>query len=170
MDIGQFKHRITLVKELNCYDESGFEQVIYEDYITLWAYINNLKGSEFWTAKQLGYENTLEIVVRYNKKLENINTKYGQLNAKDLGQFYTNSLKVRVKTSDGYRELTYNQMTDAQRKNAVNSIMSENAKIVKIMAWTSVGHKYYASLELYNKLKANGITKNIYRGTKGYSD
>lgn len=75
MDIGQFKHRITLVKELNCYDESGFEQVIYEDYITLWAYINNLKGSEFWTAKQLGYENTLEVVVRYNKKLENINTK-----------------------------------------------------------------------------------------------
>lgn len=104
------------------------------------------------------------------KELENINTKYGQLNAKDLGQFYTNSLKVRVKTSNGYRELTYNQMTDAQRKNAVNSIMSENAKVVKIMAWTSAGHKYYASLELYNKLRANGITKNIYRGTKGYSD
>ena len=104
------------------------------------------------------------------KELENINTKYGQLNAKDLGQFYTNSLKVRVKTSNGYRELTYNQMTDVQRKNAVNSIMSENAKIVKIMAWTSAGHKYYASLELYNKLRANGITKNIYRGTKGYSD
>lgn len=104
------------------------------------------------------------------KELENINIKYGQLNAKDLGQFYTNSLKVRVKTSDGYKELTYNQMTDAQRKNAVNSIMSENAKVVKIMAWTSAGHKYYASLELYNKLRANGITKNIYRGTKGYSD
>lgn len=104
------------------------------------------------------------------KELENINIKYGQLNAKDLGQFYTNSLKVRVKTSNGYRELTYNQMTDAQRKNAVNSIMSENAKVVKIMAWTSAGHKYYASLELYNKLRANGITKNIYRGTKGYSD
>lgn len=104
------------------------------------------------------------------KELETINVKYGQLNAKDLGQFYTNSLKVRIKTPTGYQELTYNQMTEGQRKSAVNSIMSENAKVVKIMAWTSAGHKYYASLDLYNKLRANGITKNIYRGTKGYSD
>lgn len=137
------------------------------------ASVNESKSEELGlTKKQLrgDYDINGKSFKVTGKDLENINVKYGQLNAKDLGQFYTNSLKVRVKTSTGYQELTYNQMTDAQRKTAVNSIMSENAKVVKIMAWTSAGHKYYASLDLYNKLRANGITKNIYRGTKGYSD
>ena len=104
------------------------------------------------------------------KALQTLNETYGKLNAKDLGKFYTNGLKVRVKTSDGYKELTYNQMNDYQRKTAVKSIMSNNATICKIVAWTSKGHKYYASADLYNKLRTNGITKNIYRGTKGFAD
>lgn len=75
MDISGFKKRITVCEEVISIDEMGFEQSNLINYIDLWAYINNLKGSEFWEAKQVGYENTLEITVRYNPKLNKINTK-----------------------------------------------------------------------------------------------
>lgn len=75
MDIGGFKHRVTICEEIVVIDEMGFENTTLTNYIELWAYINNLKGSEFWKAKQVGYENTLEITVRYNPKLNEINTK-----------------------------------------------------------------------------------------------
>ena len=76
MDIGQFNKRITIIQENTVTtDEMGFEVTGVADYMTLWAYVNNLKGKEFWEAKQIGFENTLEIIVRYNPKLEDINTK-----------------------------------------------------------------------------------------------
>ena len=77
-------------------------------------------------------------------------------------------MRVKVKTDTGYKELTYNQMTDRQRKNAVQSIMSNNAELAKIYAWTKAGNKYYATAEMYEKLHKHGIRTNVYRGTKGF--
>lgn len=102
------------------------------------------------------------------KDLQTLNESYGKWNASDLSKFYTNQMRVKVKTDTGYKELTYNQMTDRQRKNAVQSIMSNNAELAKIYAWTKAGNKYYATAEMYEKLHKHGIRTNVYRGTKGF--
>lgn len=103
------------------------------------------------------------------KDLQEINKAYGLWNAEDLTKFYDNQLRVKVKVSDNkYKELTYNQMTNEQRKNAVQTIMSNNAELAKIMAWTKAGNKYYGSANTYATLKKRGIKTNVYKGTKGF--
>ncbi len=103
------------------------------------------------------------------KDLTEINKTYGTLNAEDLTKFYENKLAVSVKQENGkYKTMTYNQMTTKQRQNAVSSIMQNNADLVKIIAWLKAGNKYYASSTIYNKLVKLGITKNLYRGSKGF--
>ena len=103
------------------------------------------------------------------KDLQEINKAYGLWNAEDLTKFYDNQLRVKVKVADNkYKELTYNQMTNEQRKNAVQTIMSNNAELAKIMAWTKAGNKYYGSANTYMTLKKRGIKTNVYKGTKGF--
>lgn len=102
------------------------------------------------------------------KDLVALNEAYGKWNAIDLEKFYKNQMQVKIKVNNEYKMLTYNQMTDEQRRTAVNTIMSNNAEIAKIQAWTSQGNKYYASAELYKKLIERKITTNVYRGTKGF--
>ena len=67
-----------------------------------------------------------------------------------------------------YKTMSYNQMTGAERKAAVQQIMSKNATYAKILAWTKKGNKYYASADEYKELRRLGITSNLYRGTKGF--
>ena len=100
--------------------------------------------------------------------LQKINEYYGKWNAEDLTSFYSNKLSVKVKVGNNYRNLTYNQMTNEQRKNAVQNIMSNNAELAKIVAWILSGHKYYGTAETRAKLQKAGITKNIYVGTQGF--
>lgn len=100
--------------------------------------------------------------------LDTINKLYGQWNATDLTKFYDNKMKVEVKVGNTYKTLSYNQMDDKQRKSAVQTIMSNNAELAKIYAWTVAGNKYYASETIYTKLKKNGISKNVYRGSQGF--
>lgn len=100
--------------------------------------------------------------------LTELNKNYGEWNADDLTKFYQNKMKVKVKTKNGYKELSYNQMSADERKRAVNTIMSNNAEIAKIKAWTTKGNKYYASADMYNTLKSRGIKSNVYRGTNGF--
>ena len=102
------------------------------------------------------------------KDLQAINEMYGKWNAQDLTKFYDNKMSIKVKTSNGYARLTYNQMNAAQRKNAVQAIMSNNAELAKIYAWTTAGNKYYATNDMYTKLHKYGVTKNVYRGSKGF--
>lgn len=102
------------------------------------------------------------------KELSNINQAYGQWNATDLSKFYNNKMSVKVKAGKGYKTLKYSQMTPEQQKKAVQSIMSNNAELAKIAAWINAGNKYYASADIYNKLRKAGYTTNIYRGTNGF--
>lgn len=98
-----------------------------------------------------------------------LNQKYGELNKKALTDFMNNKTKYSVKNKQGrYQNLTYSQMTDEQRANAIEGIMSKNASYAKIYVYTSeMGGKYYASSNEYNTLKQLGITKNIYRSAAG---
>lgn len=100
--------------------------------------------------------------------LSNINKAYGEWNAEDLTKFYNNQLGVKVKVGNTYKVLKYNQMTGEQQKKAVQSLMSNNAELAKIVAWINAGNKYYASATTYNKLRKAGFTKGLYIGTKGF--
>ena len=93
-----------------------------------------------------------------------LNQKYGELNNKILTQFFNNKIVVRVQNEDGtFSELRYNQMTDEQRANAYNSLMSKNATYAKIYIWTQAGNKYYATNEMFDILRELGIRQNVYR-------
>ena len=43
-----------------------------------------------------------------------------------------------------------------------------SAEMAKIMAWTQAGNKYFGSADTYVKLRKRGITKGVYKGTKGF--
>lgn len=132
---------------------------------------NELKTEKLGlTKKELRGKYTInnETFTVNGKDLVALNEAYGKWNAIDLEKFYQNQMQVKIKVNNEYKTLTYNQMTDEQRRTAVNTIMSNNAEIAKIQAWTSKGNKYYASAELYKKLVERKITTNVYRGTKGF--
>lgn len=103
-----------------------------------------------------------------SKELTKLNVLYGKLNKNDLTKFFNNAVRVKVKNDKGtYDELTYRQMTDKQKKAAIDNIMSNNGSISKIYILTSSDrYKYYASASEYDELRKLGITKNVYRQTK----
>lgn len=105
---------------------------------------------------------------QYNLDEKALNEKYGELNKKSLDQLYNNRIKVTVKNADGtYSNLSYSRMTDAQKKRAIENLMSKNSTYAKIYYWTQVeGHKYYASNSEYSELRKLGITKNVYKESK----
>ncbi|WP_096635854.1 phage head closure protein [Clostridium cochlearium] len=75
LDIGNMNKRITIQKFSTTQNENGFDIEDWIDYKTIWASINNLWGKEFYAAKAVNAENTVEFVVRYSRDLENISTK-----------------------------------------------------------------------------------------------
>lgn len=98
-----------------------------------------------------------------------LNMKYGSLNQADLIKLLNNQVKYTVEEEDGKRRDKYwRQMTEEQKKTVVERIMSNNSRYAKIYTWTQVGHKYYASNSEYTTLKKLGITKNIFKGDKGF--
>ena len=108
-----------------------------------------------------------------NKDKQLLNTVYGQLNNQDLKKLYNNQIVVRVKDANGkYVELRYSQMTSEQKKSAIESVMTDNAKLAKIFVYTKNGGKYYATSTEYSELRAAGIVKNVFRETsklKGFN-
>lgn len=111
-------------------------------------------------------DETVKLTDAQNKAL---NMYYGKLNDKTLTAFINNKVKYKVldKKTNKYKELYYRQMTDEQKANVIERIMSNNATTAKIYILTSTGkYKYYASsYEKYQELKKLGISKNLYTKT-----
>ena len=106
-------------------------------------------------------------------QVEQLNKKYGQLNKDELNKFRLGKSKYSVMMYDKngnslgyYKELTYQQMSNKQRKSVINRIMANNAKYAKIYVWTSAGHKYYTSKEERSELVKLGLYKNIFVKSK----
>lgn len=99
-----------------------------------------------------------------------LNQYYGKLNTKRLSEIQKESHLVR--TPDGsYKTIAWNQLSDEQKKNVIEKTFNQNATISKIYIWTQVQNKkYYANDSMYETLKKLGITKNVYRGDKGYEE
>lgn len=101
-----------------------------------------------------------------NRDKQKLNQAYGEMNNRDLKRLYNDQIKMQVENEDGTRsELRYSQMSNEQKKSAIERIMSDNAKIAKIYVYTSNGGKYYATASEWSDLRAEGIIKNVYRET-----
>lgn len=74
-NIGDLRHRITIEKYITTQNENGFDIEKWTPYKTVGASINNLWGKEFYAAKAVQAENTVEFICRYSKNLETLNTK-----------------------------------------------------------------------------------------------
>lgn len=97
-----------------------------------------------------------------------LNEKYGELNAESLAKI--KSQKHTVEMPDGtFKTLSWDKMSDKQRANVLNRTMVQNAEIAKIYIWTQqMGKKFYASNSLWQTLRKLGITRNVYKGDKGF--
>lgn len=43
----------------------------YDDFVTVWAKVEYLKGREFWEAKAVNAETTVRFIIRYRKNISN---------------------------------------------------------------------------------------------------
>lgn len=103
------------------------------------------------------------------KKLDRLtlNKKYGELNKESLAKIKSQRHKVKMPNGK-YQTLSWDKLSDEQRANVIERTMDRNADIAKIYIWTQEGHKYYASGSLWQELRDLGITKNVYKGDKGF--
>ena len=118
-------------------------------------------------------ELTGELTVGDNKyELDRLalNKKYGELNKESLAKI--KSQKHRVEMPDGtFKTLSWDRMSDEQRANVLSRTFTRNAEIAKVYMWTQViGKKFYASNSLWQILRQLGITKNVYKGDKGFAE
>ena len=97
-----------------------------------------------------------------------LNKKYGQLNDETLLRLEDE--KHYVQMEDGsYKTLSWNKLSETQKKTVIDRTMTENAKIAKIYVWTQkLGRKYYATESLWKELRRLGITRNVYKGDKDF--
>ena len=97
-----------------------------------------------------------------------LNQKYGELNKKSLAQVTSQRHKVRMEDGS-YKTLHWNQLNAEQRENVITNIMNKNADYAKIYTWTQkLKHKYYASESVWTTLRQLGLTRNVYKGDKGF--
>lgn len=75
MNPGRLNKRITLQKYTSVEGEWGNTVTEWKDLTSMWASINSLFGREFWEAKQANLENTINITIRYQKVLKDLDTR-----------------------------------------------------------------------------------------------
>ncbi len=68
MNIGEFKHRITIQRKIN--NNNPLEDMTFEDFKTVWAKVNNLYGKEFIEAQKVKHNISKKIIIRYIKDLD----------------------------------------------------------------------------------------------------
>ena len=71
---GLMRERITIERNASGADERGNAVDEWEEYYSCRAYANNLFGSEYYAARQVGAEQTLKLTVRYTERLSGIST------------------------------------------------------------------------------------------------
>lgn len=75
MNPGRLNKRITLQKYTPAEGEWGNTTSDWKDWTSMWASINSLFGREFWEAKQVNLENTINITIRYQKILKDLDIR-----------------------------------------------------------------------------------------------
>lgn len=109
VNIGDLNKRIVIQKYIINQNKNGFDIEEWIDYKSVRAAMNNLWGKEFYAAKAVQAENTVEFIIRYSKDLKNINTKEYRIKIiKD---------KNATKEKDRYRYFNITFIDNIQYKN-----------------------------------------------------
>lgn len=100
------------------------------------------------------------------EEVEAINAYYGKLNAQDIKELRSDSVRYTVERDGKKKNLVWSQMTETEKAAIVNRIMTNNSGYAKIKVLTENGdYKYYATDSEYRILRELGIVDNIYRKT-----
>lgn len=75
MNPGMLNKKITIQKLTKVKSENDFDDEDWIDFKKVWASVNNLFGREFWEAKSVKEENTIEFVIRYSQGLSDLDSK-----------------------------------------------------------------------------------------------
>lgn len=75
MNPNDLRHRITFQKLTSIINTNGFPEDVWADIATVWASKNNLSGREFWGAKVVQSENTVEFSIRYSSFIDDIDSR-----------------------------------------------------------------------------------------------
>lgn len=73
-EIGTLNQRITIQKKETITDSIGNQSEKWTDFFSCWAEVREIQGREYYDARQVNMEKTLNFKIRYCKKLENLNS------------------------------------------------------------------------------------------------
>jgi len=65
MEIGEFRHRITLQEPETEVNAGGVEETSWKDVATVWAKVEHLRGREHYAAAAVQAENTVNFTIRH---------------------------------------------------------------------------------------------------------
>ena len=70
--IETMRERIIIQKSKTGKDKNGNHTLIWEDYYSCYAYVNNLSGNEYWAAAQVNAQSDLYFIVRYCSEIKDM--------------------------------------------------------------------------------------------------
>lgn len=70
MEIGDMRNRITFFTVAPSINENGFETEQLIEFATVWAFVSNIHGNEYFAAKAVQAENTVKFIIRYLEGLD----------------------------------------------------------------------------------------------------
>ena len=74
--IEKMRERITIEKSEGARDKNGNHKLVWKEYHSCYAYVNNLSGKEYWEAKQVNAETELDFVIRYCSEISALDTEH----------------------------------------------------------------------------------------------
>ena len=95
--IETMRERITIQKSKTGNDKNGNHTLIWEDYYSCYAYVNNLSGNEYWAAAQVNAQSDLYFIVRYCSEIKNMDSEHYRIIFRD--QIYNISFLTSLLTS-----------------------------------------------------------------------
>lgn len=103
--IETMRERITIQKSKAARDKNGNHTLVWEDYYSCAAYVNNLSGDEYWAAAQVNAQTDLYFVIRYCSEVADLDGEHFRIRFRgqiynisfvDNVQYQNRSLKLRA--------------------------------------------------------------------------
>lgn len=103
--IEAMRERITIQRSRTENDKNGNHTLIWEDFYSCAAYVNNLSGSEYWEAAQVNAQTDINFVIRYCSEVEALDSEHYRIIFRDQifnisfvdnVQYRNKSLKLRA--------------------------------------------------------------------------
>lgn len=77
--VADYRHRVTLQRRVTVTDNEGFTTEQWQDWVTVWAAVEPIRGREYFAAAAVEAEVTLRIRIRYRAGVTpDMRVAYGQ--------------------------------------------------------------------------------------------